>query len=558
MALSSEYEVVLAVDGMTCTACERRVEQALTQAGARNPRANWRSRTVTFRMPADADLERFRRAVAAAGGSRHHYVPGEARMRPLPGAGGTAPVSEPADVDFVILGSGSAAFAAAIEARQLGASVVMIERGTIGGTCVNIGCVPSKFLLRAAEVAHEARTSPYQAVVSRLEGIDLAAHVAQKRALIAELRREKYEDLIAFYGWELIRGEGRFVDGQTVEVNGLRIRARAILIATGAQPAVPPIPGLRDVPFLTSTTALDLDHIPASLAILGAGYVALELGQAFQRLGSAVTLIQRRPRLLPEAEPELASALQQALEAEGMRFALGSHVLQIERVGAGVRLTLNQSGHTETIEADALLVATGRQPNTDQLNLRAAGVAVDDRGAPAHDATLRTTNPRVYVAGDVTLGPQFVYVAAYEGRLAARNALLGEARPADLSTVPAVIFTSPQVASVGQTRAQAETAGYSVVSGFAPAAVIARERVNLQPYGGVLVVADADSEQILGVHAVATAAGELIEAATLAVVHRLTLDDLRNHLSPYLTSSEGLRLAALAVTQDVARLSCCA
>lgn len=333
---------------------------------------------------------------------------------------------------------------------------------------------------------------------------------------------------------------------------------RAVLIATGARPAEPALPGLADVPYLTSTTALALDRLPASLLVLGAGYVALELGQAFQRLGTGVTLVQRRPRLLPDLDERLASDLQRALEREGMRLLLGVTVRRVERAPSGVRLRTLRAGREETLEAEALLVATGRMPNTESLDLAAAGIATDERGALLVDPALQTTNPRVFAAGDVTALPRFVSVAAAAGRLAARNAPLGEHRPLDLRAVPAVVFTDPQVATVGRSPEQAQAAGYAVATGFAPASVIARERVNRQPFGGVLVVADGSSGALLGVQAVTSAAGELIDAATLAVASRLTLAELRDHLAPYLTSAEGLRLAALAVTQEVAHLSCCA
>ncbi len=462
------------------------------------------------------------------------------------------------DADLIVIGGGSAGFAAAIEATLLGARVIMVERGTLGGTCVNVGCIPSKFFLRAAEVAHLAAHPPYRGIQARLAGLDLHALRQQQRELVTALRREKYEDLVAYYGWGLLRGRARFLDAETVAVGDRRLRARAVVLATGARPAVPDIPGLARVTYLTSTTALELERAPSSLLVLGAGYVALELGQAFQRLGTAVTLIQRRPRLLPDLAEELAADLQRALEQEGMRFVLGTTVERIERTAGGVRLVVQHAGHEEELEAEALLVATGRSPNTEDLALGAAGIATDARGAPLVDATLATTNPCVFAAGDVALTPQFVAVAAAAGRLAARNALLGERRALDLRAVPAVIFTDPPVATVGVSPYQAEAEGYTIVTGFAPATTIARERVNRQHVGGVLVVADARTERVIGVQAVASAAGELIEAATLAVAHGLTLSDLRDHLAPYLTTAEGLRLAALAAATDVTRLSCCA
>ncbi len=558
MNARDQQVVTLGVDGMTCTACERRIEQALAQAGAHRPQADWRRGLVTFLIESGTDLGRFRDAVRAAGTPDHQYLAGDISLAPPSTSLERAGAADAFAADLLIIGSGSAAFAAAIEARQLGATVIMIEQNTLGGTCVNIGCVPSKFFLRAAEVAHLAATTPYQGVHTQLTQIDLPALRAQQRQLVQDLRREKYEELINFYGWEVVYGSAHFVDPETVAVGQRRLRARAILIATGARPALPSIPGLADVPYLTSTTALELERLPTTLVVLGAGFVALELGQAFLRLGTEVTFIQRRPRLFPELEPELANALQQALTHQGAHFLLGTQVTRVERSRDRIQVTIVHGGRTETLHSDAILVASGRVPNTDTLNLPAAGIAVDNRGALVLDATLRTTNPRVYAAGDVTLAPQFVSVAAAQGRRAARNALLAENQSLDLSVVPAVLFTDPQLATVGLTRTQATAAGYRVTSGFAPATIIARERVNQQQFGGVIVLADTDSGRLLGVQAVASSAGELIAAATLALLARLSVSELQNHLAPFLTTSEGLRLAALALTTDVARLSCCA
>jgi mercuric reductase len=463
-----------------------------------------------------------------------------------------------AEYDLAIVGSGGAAFAAAIRATELGARVAMIERGTLGGTCVNIGCVPSKTLLRAGELYHLAGQQPFAGLATRAEGVDLAALVAQKDALIAELRREKYEALIAAYGWDLLRGEARFRDARTLEVDGAAIRAARVLLATGAAPAVPPIPGLASVDYLTSTSALALTRRPDHLLVIGSGYVALELGQLFCHLGSQVTLMQRNPRLLPAFEPEVAAAAHAALVATGLRFLTGVRYERVERGADGIRVHLTRDGRPQVVAGDALLVAAGRAPQTAALALERAGVAVDARGAVRVDEHLRTTNPRVFAAGDVTLGPQFVYVAAYEGALAATNALTNAPQPRDLRVVPAVTFTSPAIATVGLTAAQAEAAGYAVKTALLPAAAVPRARVNHDPRGVFKLVADAATDRLLGAHVVADNAGEVIYAGVLAVKFGLRVADLVDTLAPYLTMSEGLKLAAQAFTRDVAKLSCCA
>jgi mercuric reductase len=462
------------------------------------------------------------------------------------------------DYDLAIIGSGGAAFAAAIKARGLGARVLMVERGTLGGTCLNVGCIPSKALLRAAETFHQAESHPFAGVQTAALAVDLGAMVGQKDKLVEELRQVKYADLIEAYGWDFLAGEAHFIDAETIAVGERTLRAGAYLLATGTRPSIPTIPGLADAGYLTSTTTLSLDRLPTSLAVIGSGYVGLELGQLFAHLGSEVVLLQRRKELLAAYEPEVGEALGAVLERAGVRVLSGTEISRVERVGDRRRLTITRSGQDEMLDVEELLVATGRQPNVEALNLAAAGVALDARGAPVIDDRLRTTNPRVFAAGDVTLGPQFVYVAAYEGGLAAENALSESGKIVDLSAVPGVVFTEPQVATVGLTRQQAEEQGLSVRVVCLPLAIVHRAIVNRERDGVFVLLADAQSERILGAQVAASNAGDVIYAATLAVKHGLTISDLVTSFAPYLTMAEGLRLSAVAFHRDVAKLSCCA
>jgi mercuric reductase len=462
------------------------------------------------------------------------------------------------DYDLAIVGSGSAAFAAAIKARSLGARVAMVERGTLGGTCLNVGCIPSKALLRAAETFHSAGHHPFAGIATAALGADLGRMVRQKDELVAGLRQTKYADLVDAYGWDLIAGEARFADEATIDAGGRTLRAGVYLVATGARPAVPAIPGLAEAGYLTSTSALALARVPASLAVVGAGYVGLELGQLFAQLGSRVTFLQRGATLLGEYEPEVGDAVGAVLARLGTRVLTGSSVARVERAGNARRLTVARDGREEVLEAEAVLVATGRRPNVEALDLTAAGIDLDAGGAPLVDARLRTTNPRVYAAGDVTLGPQFVYVAAHEGGIAAENALAGAEKEVDLAAVPGVVFTDPQVAVVGLTRRQAMARGVDVRVTCVPASLVHRVVVNRETDGVFVLVADAASTRILGAQVVAGHAGEAIYAATLAVRHGLTVADLVGSFAPYLTMAEGLRLAAVAFDRDPALLSCCA
>jgi mercuric reductase len=470
-----------------------------------------------------------------------------------------APV-EPGDDDYdlLIIGAGSAAFAAAIKASELGARVAMVERGTVGGTCVNIGCVPSKTLLRAAEHYHRAGHSPFAGVPTSAGPVDLAALVAQKDELVATMRQEKYEDLIGVYGIDLIRGEARFTGPDTVDVDGRQVRAGRFLIATGAAPWTPPIEGLDETGYLTSTTALELTQPPAELIVVGANAIGLELGQLFLHLDTKVTFVEALDRIAPFEEPELSAALQEHLESLGARVVTSATATKAGRTGDRRWLDITTEGSTERIEANQLLVATGRRANTTGLGLEAAGVDTDPRGHIVVNDRMATTNPRVFAAGDVTDLPQFVYVAARSGAIAAEHALRGTGRRIDLTTMPRITFTIPQIASVGLTETQAREAGHQVITSLLPLDAVPRALVYHATHGLVKLVADEPSGRLLGAHILADGAGDVIQAAIMAIKHRATVDEIADTFHPYLTMAESLKLAAQAFTKDVKHLSCCA
>lgn len=542
---------ILDVDGMTCDSCEQHVAGALEGAGAREVSASWREGTATFSHDGEPDPSALHKAFEGSG-----YTPGELRSVGEPTLA-PAP-SNPVDYDLLVLGSGSAAYAAAIQARDHAKTVALVEANTVGGTCVNVGCVPSKALLRAAEVYHQAGHHPFAGVATQAGEVDLPALVAQKNDLVGVLRQEKYLDLINAYGFEVIRGTARFADAETVEVDGRSIRARAFLIATGASPAVPPIPGLEEAGYLTSTSALELKELPARLAVIGANAIGLELGQYFSHLGTEVVFLDIAERIAPFEEPEVSDALAAALRDEGSEVLAPTQITAVERSG-DVRSVRVVSGGTErVVEVDEILVATGRRPNTEKLNLDAAGVEVDERGAVLVDEYLRTPNPRVFAAGDVTPAPQFVYVSAYQGALAARNALLGAGERVDLTGLPRVTFTAPQVASAGLTEAQAREAGHAVKTAVIDLDNVPRALVNRDTRGLIKLVADAETDRLLGASVLADAAGEVIQSAVLAIRFGITTTELAATFHPYLTMVEGLKLAAQTFTRDVKKLSCCA
>lgn len=456
-----------------------------------------------------------------------------------------------ADYDLAVIGSGGAAFAAAIEASRLDARVVLIERATVGGTCVNIGCVPSKTLLAAAHSYHQAVSHPFAGVPTQAGPVDLAALIAQKDELVADMRQHKYLDLAEHYGFEIIHDQARFKDSETLAVDGRELTARSYLIATGADPAIPDLPGLREAGYLTSTTAMEQTRVPKRLVTVGGGFVGLEQSQLFARLGAEVTIIGR---LAPRAEPELASRLRQILIDEGIHV-VDARATAVEWNG-DTRVVHTDKG--TPVEGDAILVATGRQARTDALDLSASGVDVDDRGFITIDDTLRTSNPRVYAAGDVAGGPQFVYVAAAQGHVAAHNALRGTDETVDYTGLPDVVFTDPQLAKAGLTEAEAIEAGYHCDCRVLGLENVPRGLVNHDTRGAIKLVAQAKTGKVLGVHALADGAGDVVLAGVYATKFGLKVSDLASTWAPYLTMSEALRLVAQSFTTPVDELSCCA
>jgi mercuric reductase len=455
------------------------------------------------------------------------------------------------DYDLAIIGSGAGAFAAAIHARRLGASVVMIERDTVGGTCVNVGCVPSKTLLAGAKAYRTAASHPFAGLSTSVGPVDLAAVMTQKNELISDMRQHKYIDLAASYGFDLMHGEARFTSPTSIVVDGQEIRAHKYLIATGADPAIPPLPGLAKTSYLTSTTAMEQTSVPKRLITIGGGFVGLEQSQLFARLGSQVTIIGR---LAPRAEPELASRLRTILIDEDITV-VNARATSVELRDDNKVVHTDKGSH---VEGDAVLVATGRTARVDGLDLAKAGIECDDHGFVKVDEHLRTTNREVVAVGDVTGGPQFVYVAAAEGHLAAQNALHGDHQTMDYTGLPDVVFTDPQLASAGMTEAQALAAGYECDCRLLGLENVPRGLVDHDTRGAIKLVADHKTGKILGVHALTDGAGDVILAGVYAIKFGLTVSDIASTWAPYLTMSEALKLVAQSFTTPVDQLSCCA
>ncbi len=459
--------------------------------------------------------------------------------------------------DLAVIGAGSAGFSAAIAAAEEGAQVALLGDGVIGGTCVNVGCVPSKTMIRAAEALHGARAaSRFEGLVGEAYVADWRRLIATKDALVADLRQRKYIDLLHNYD-RIAYLEGRTrLAPNGVSLSGQSLRVGKTVIATGARPAIPPIRGLEKVPYLTSTSLLELERLPKSLIVVGGGFVGVELAQMMARMGTEVTVVCRS-RLLPQAEPEASSALTEALRQEGVRIVCGVQYREAREDNGGVTLLIKEQDALIELDAEKLLVATGRTPNVEHLDLPAAGVLQDERGGIVVDDRMRTTRSGVYAAGDVTGRDQFVYMAAYGAKLAARNALGGDLVYSN-DAMPWVVFTDPQVAGVGLTEADARRAGYDVKTSIVPIDQVPRALAARDTRGLIKLVADAKSDRVLGGQIVAPEGADSIQTLVMALKQRMTARQLGDTVFPYLTTVEGLKLAAQAFDRDIHKLSCCA
>ena len=435
------------IQGMTCDSCALHVERALKKvAGVQEAEVSgWESGRASVVLEGEVDSQALIESVRRAG-----YGASVKIRKPLVEVVVGEPLSSDGRgdgrFDLMVMGAGSAGFAAATRAAELGYRVAMVEAGTIGGTCVNVGCVPSKTLIRAMEQYHLAGTHRFQGVQTAAGRLDWPVVIDHKDKLVEEMRQSKYVNVLAAYPEvTYIQGRARLTGDNRVEIDGKAYAPGKILITTGAKPWAAPIAGLKEAGYLTSTTAMELKELPRSMIVLGANAVGLELAQTFARAGTNVTLLELLPRIAPFEDEEISQALQRYLEEEGLEIFAGFETKRLERRGGRYLLTGAQFGEEMTFDAEQLLVATGRRPNTTGMGLEEAGVKLGKRGEILVDETLRTENPHVYAAGDVTGQDMFVYVAAYGGMLAAENALTGAGRIYDAAYIPRITFTDPQI-----------------------------------------------------------------------------------------------------------------
>lgn len=450
--------------------------------------------------------------------------------------------------DLVVLGGGTAGIVAAKTAARLGARVLLVERDRTGGDCLWTGCVPSKALLAAADAAASVRTAARFGVHVSDVRVDFGATMDHVRGAIHHIAPVDSPEALEAAGVSVRRGNGRFVAEGVLDIDGETVHFTQAVIATGAAPAVPPIPGLADLDVLTSDTVWELSEAPRRLAVLGGGSIGCELGQGLARLGAEVTLVEGAPRILPREDADAAAVIHRRLEDEGLKIRVGQSVASITASGPTCGTLCLEDG--STVDFDRLLVAVGRRPRTSELGLDLVGVDLDERGFVVVDRRLRTTNPRIWAAGDLTGHPQFTHVAGVHGSLAASNAILGVRRAVETSAIPRVTYTHPEVAAVGvDTGSQRDgvrilTLGHDHVD----------RAVTEGHIDGLTRLAVDGKGRLLGATVVGPRAGETLGEISIAIRRGLRTRDLAGITHAYPTWNDGPWNTAIAdVREQLAR-----
>jgi len=461
--------------------------------------------------------------------------------------------------DIFILGGGSAAFAAAIKASDIGARVLVAENNIIGGTCLNRGCIPSKYLIEVANTFYTPNRNPFPGVELATGNLNIRNIIEKKEELLKELRKEKYWNVLEAYSQIEYRNlRGKFVDEGTALVGEDKVSFDKAIIATGSKPLIPSIKGIEKVRYYTSDNIFNIDHLPKHLIIIGGGAIGLELGQAFLRLGSKVTIVEYFQEIAMAQEPEIRTKLKEILEKEGMNIFTNTKITNVREENGRITLELEHEENKTTIYGTDLLIATGREPNTKDIGLEAISVMTSTRGFIQANEFMQTTNENIYAAGDCVGKMMLVTVAAMEGGIAAENALLGNKKKADYLSVPNAIFTDPEVARVGMGELEARKQGLEVEVRTLDLSKVPRAALSLQTEGLIKMIVEKNTRKIIGVHILAPHGAEVIHKAVLSIKYGLTIEDIIQSIDVYPTLSEAIKLCAQSFKKDISKLSCCA
>ena len=446
---------------------------------------------------------------------------------------------------LVVIGAGPAGLVTAIAAANLGAKVALVEKHLMGGDCLNVGCVPSKALIRSARaVADVRRAGTFGVNVGGEVEVDFPAIMERMRRLRADMSHHDSVERFSDVGIDVFLGSGRFTGRDSIVVEGEELKFERACVATGARATIPPIPGLADAGYLTNESVFSLTELPRRLAVIGAGPIGCELAQSFARFGSEVTLLDMADHVLAREDADAAAIVQEALAEDGIELALGASITGVAAEGDGKTVTYEVDGATKTVTVDAVLVGAGRAPNVQGLGLEAAGVDFDEREGVRVDDHLRTSNPDVFAAGDVCFRYKFTHTADFMARAVIRNALFpfGNARASAL-TIPWVTYTDPEVAHVGMYPSDAEARGLEVTSFTQEFAGVDRAILDGETAGFVKVHVQKGSDTILGATIVAPHAGEMISELTVAMKAGMGLGSLANVMHPYPTQADAIRKA---------------
>ncbi len=468
------------------------------------------------------------------------------------------------DYDVVILGRGAAAFASAIKASELSkgmANILMVGAGPIGGTCVNVGCVPSKYLLEASHTHFYPQHPKFAGIEASSPNFDFGRVMEGLRTVVSKFREEKYERILQSYAnVEMIEGKARFKSPNEIEIlNGSKneVGGKNVIIATGSRPTAPPIEGLGETGYITSDTIWTLNELPDRLAVIGGGAIGLELGQALLHFDSEVTIIEALPRIMAAAEAEISEILGNKLVQEGMKFFIKARISKAGRKNGGKFLEVVTAQGKSTVECDEILVATGRAPNTDQLSLENAGVETDQRGFIKTDPTMKTSNPRIYAAGDcVSKRLMLETLSAREGVVAA-SSVIGEKASIDYLSTPWAVFTNPQIAAVGYTEDEYVKQTGSCSCRVVQLANVTKAAMLGETEGVVKLVINPKNDRVVGLHVLSPLATEYIIEGVYAIKHGATYEDIVNTTHVFPTLAEGVKLAAQSFVRDIGKMSCC-
>ncbi len=556
--------VELEITGMTCDHCATGIEKKVAdKKGIVDQEVSYSDGKGRFVF--DPDKISKDEIIATIDATGNYKVTGENDATPAKEktTGDLEESSGNYQYDLIIIGGGSAAFSAATHASELGKKTLLINGGLpMGGTCVNVGCVPSKNLIRAAESVHHASVSPFPGIKPNPPEVDFGAIIRQKKTLVKEMQQKKYLDVAdGIEGLTILEGWATFKNEHTVVVNDKEYSAEKFLIATGSTTNIPQIEGLEEVDYLTNASLFDREKKPKSLTILGAGYIGLEIAVAYNRLGVKVRILEFTDRVLRTQTPDISEELEKHLKSEGIEFYPNYRINKVERQGEAILIKGKHAKNGEPFEFKEpgnIVVATGTRPNTGKLGVEKIGLETEEKGFIKVNGQMRTSLPHISAAGDCTNTPAFVYTAAKEAKIAVRNALGGEDREVDYTGLPWVVFTDPQVAGAGMDEQEAEVKGIPFEVSTIPLSEVPRSAAALDTRGFIKLIRNPETDKLIGARIVAPEGGELAMQASLAIKYGIPVAELAESFHPYLTLSEGIKLAAITFKKDVGELSCCA